>query len=316
MKRLAALLAASLLLAGCTAAGSGGMRASRPTDARWVAVVRFRGSFRKVCRGGIYCARRRVSEANRRTAAALRPEIPPGALRRRRVPGTMQASSPTEVCYNAGPQFPGWPRHSPSSVGADSISARGCLPRRRVRRDGGIPPYGRPEGGGRPCLAPNTKFIRRGGIYPARGRSRRRGVRRDGGIPPYGRPGGLRLSGFAGHFGRFVGAGFIPPGALRRRRVPGTMQASSPTEVCYNAGPRFLGWPRHSPSSVGADSISARGCLRRRGVRRDEGIPPYGRPEGGGRPCLARNANFIRRGGFHIRPGPCGDAGFPGRSPA
>ena len=157
MKRLAALLAASLLLAGCTAAGSGGMRASRPTaarkaaavpvwpqtqnlfvgagfippgepcaaagcggmgasrptDARWVAVVRFRGSFRKVCRGGIYCARRRVSEANRRTAAALRPEIPPGALRRRRVPGTMQASSPTGVCCNAGPQLPGWPRHFP-----------------------------------------------------------------------------------------------------------------------------------------------------------------------------------------------------------
>ena len=42
--------------------------------------------------------------------------------------------------------------------------------------------------------------------------------------------------------------------------------------------------------------------LRRRGVRRDEGIPPYGRPEVGGRPCLARNAKFIRRGGFHIRP--------------
>ena len=42
----------------------------------------------------------------------------------------------------------------------------------------------------------------------------------------------LRPSGLAGHFGRFVGAGFIPPGALRRRRVRGTMQASSPTEVC------------------------------------------------------------------------------------
>ena len=31
-------------------------------------------------RGGIYCARRRVSEANRRAAAALGPEIPPGAF--------------------------------------------------------------------------------------------------------------------------------------------------------------------------------------------------------------------------------------------
>ena len=117
------------------AAGCGGMGASRPTAARWVAVVRFRGSFRKVCRGGIYCARRRVSEANRRTAAALRPEIPPGALRRRRVPGTMQASSPTEVCYNAGPRFLGWPRHSPSSVGADSISARGLAATQGSRDD-------------------------------------------------------------------------------------------------------------------------------------------------------------------------------------
>src|SRR5699024_6199985 len=32
-----------------------------------------------------------------------------------------------------------------------------------------------------------------------------------------------------------VRAGFIPPGALRRRRVPGTMQASAPTEVCDTA---------------------------------------------------------------------------------
>src|SRR5699024_449598 len=111
-----------------------------------------------------------------------------GHSRRRRAPGTMRASSPTEVCYNAGPRFLGWPRHSPSSVGADSISARGCLRRRRVRRDEGIPPYGRPEGGGRPRLVRNTEFIRRGGIYPARGTLRRRGVRRDGGIPPYGRP--------------------------------------------------------------------------------------------------------------------------------
>ena len=53
------------------------MRASRPTATRAAAAIRFDRSFRKVCRGGIYCARRRVSEANRRAAAALRPEIPP-----------------------------------------------------------------------------------------------------------------------------------------------------------------------------------------------------------------------------------------------
>ena len=53
---------------------------------------------------------------------------------------------------------------------------------------------------------------RRGGIYPARGCLPRRGVRRDEGIPPYGRLGGYSRSGLAGHFGRFVGEGFIPPG--------------------------------------------------------------------------------------------------------
>ena len=295
--------------------------------------------------------------------------IPPGALRRRRVRGTMQASSPTEVCGAAGARFPGWPRHSPSSVGADSISARGRLRRRGVRRDEGIPPYGRPGGYSRSGLAGCVRKACRGGIYPSRKPCRSHhthgraaallyepvqippsgwpqtqnlfvgagfippagvcaaagvrddasivpyrglrhgkvavswlgtglpsivgagfippagvcaaaGVRRDEGIPPYERPGGYTRSGLAGHFGRFVGAGFIPPGALRRRRVRGTMQASSPTGVCGTARLPFPGWPRHSPSSVGADSISARRRLRRRGVRRDEDIPPYGRPGG------------------------------------
>ena len=36
--------------------------------------------------------------------------------------------------------------------------------------------------------------------------------------------------------------------------------------------------------NVGAYSISARGRLRRGGVRRGEGTPPYGRPEGYNRP--------------------------------
>ena len=71
----------------CAAAGGGGMRASRPTVAWVVAAVRFGGAFRKVCRGG--------------------PWPPRETLRHRGVPGTMQASSPTEVCCNAGPRFPG-----------------------------------------------------------------------------------------------------------------------------------------------------------------------------------------------------------------
>ena len=58
------------------AAGSGGMRASRPTAARVAAAVPVGPKHKFIRRGGIYCARRRVSEANRRAAAALRPEIP------------------------------------------------------------------------------------------------------------------------------------------------------------------------------------------------------------------------------------------------
>ena len=50
----------------------------------------------------------------------------------------------------------------------------GFLRQREARRDEGIPPYVRPVGSGRSGLARNTKFIRRGGIYPARKTSRRR----------------------------------------------------------------------------------------------------------------------------------------------
>ena len=44
-----------------------------------------------------------------------------------------------------------------------------CSPRRGVRRDEGIPPYGCPGSRSRSGLARNIKFIRRGGIYPVRG---------------------------------------------------------------------------------------------------------------------------------------------------
>ena len=94
------------------------------------------------------------------------------------------------------------------------------LRRRGVRRDEGIPPYGRPEGSGRPCLARNTKFIRRGGIYPTRGTLRRRGVRRDEGIPPYGRPVGCGCPVSRVMFGRFVGAGFTAPQKQNTTSVP------------------------------------------------------------------------------------------------
>ena len=49
------------------------MRASRPTDARVVAAVRFGGSFRKVCRDGIYPARGLTATQGPRDDASIVP---------------------------------------------------------------------------------------------------------------------------------------------------------------------------------------------------------------------------------------------------
>ena len=177
----------------CAAAGCGGMRASRPT------VVRVGGgrsglarSTKFIRRGGIYPARRRVSEANRRAAAALGPEIPPaGVCPSAGCAGRCKHRPLQGFVVTPGYRFPGGRALAFVRRGGFHIRP-GCLRRRGVRRDEGIPPYGRLGDGGRSGSARSTKFIRRGGIYPARGRLRRREVRRDGGIPPYGRPGGWR----------------------------------------------------------------------------------------------------------------------------
>ena len=63
-------------------------------------------------------------------------------------------------------------------------------------------------------MAAAFAVVRRGGFHIRPRAFAPRGVRRDEGIPPYGRPGGYSRSGLAGHFGRFVGAGFIPPRAF------------------------------------------------------------------------------------------------------
>ena len=149
-------------------------------------------------------------------------------------------------------------------------------------------------------------MVRRGGIYPSRGRLRCRGVRRDEGIPPYGHFIGSAYTGKSACFRRGIcgrgmplpytpsgndrphGKAGCPPGgkpivgadSISARGVcgaaglPGTMQASSPTGVCYNAevvvsrlaaGPPWVVGEGHGPPA------GVRG-----GVRRDEGIPPYG----------------------------------------
>ena len=159
-------------------------------------------------------------------------------------------------------------------------------------------------------VATGLPLIVGAGFIPPAGVCAAAGVRRRcRASPPYRAPavrqGVAAVPVGSGPSGRFVGAGFIPPGTFRRSRVPGTISGlragpaarlASETRLraqckhrplqrfVVTGGPRFPGWPRHSPSSVGVDSISARGRLRPRGVRRDEGIPPYGRLGGRGRP--------------------------------
>ena len=210
------------------AAGPGGMRTSRPTNARVVAAVPvwpeaqnlFVGAGfippagvrpvagfpgRTMCaptrgtRRGSVCGWPRGFPSARRGGFHIRPHASP----RRKASGTMQASSPTEVCCNAGPRFSGSPRGLPRPVGRAFTPA---APRRFQNRN--VRPAAGPGGmrasrptnaravaavlfgrsfsvvcrGGPPqalCRsgsARNTKFIRRGGIYPARGCSPHRGL--------------------------------------------------------------------------------------------------------------------------------------------
>ena len=110
-------------------AAARGSRADIESAPTWVcnharfAFSRLAATFIPVRRGGIYPSR--------------------GRLHRRGVPGTMQASSPTWVCDIAG--FVVFPLAAPFvPVRRGGIyPSRRCLRRRGVRRDEGIPPYGR-----------------------------------------------------------------------------------------------------------------------------------------------------------------------------
>ena len=159
--------------------------------------------------------------------------------------------------------------HPPPVVGAASLSARGTLPRRRVRRDEGIPPYGRPGGGGCPGLSKTQNIFVGAGFTAPAGAFRRptaaqrrllgrrsrpqasappQGSRDDASIVPYRGCGSVRFafSRPAAHPPPVVGAGFIPPA----RPCPAASRAdmeSAPTKVCYNAGLRFPRWPGVTP---------------------------------------------------------------------
>ena len=81
----------------------GTMQASSPTEVRYNAGFPFGRGPSVGRRGGIYCARRRVSEANRRAAAALGLEIPPAGVCAAAGCGGMRASRPTVARAAAWP---------------------------------------------------------------------------------------------------------------------------------------------------------------------------------------------------------------------
>ena len=140
---------------------------------------------------------------------------------------------------SAPPQFPGLPPRFPRLRRAGvharrttAISKSERPRRRRVRRDGGIPPYGRPGGGGHPGWSKaQNLFVGAGFTAPAGAFRRPTAAQR-------------RLLGRRSR-----------PGRSRRHEVPGTMQASSPTRVCNAAGLWFPVWPGTVPSVVGAGFI-------------------------------------------------------------
>ena len=126
----------------------GTMQASSPTGACYNAWLRPSlpdQNIKFVRRGGIYCARRRVSEANRRAAAALRPEIPPAKPRAAAFPRLAAGPAPPFASLVKG-RWPrrqaraeGLPRHEmpppeataafPHHVGADSTAPAGAFRR-------------------------------------------------------------------------------------------------------------------------------------------------------------------------------------------
>ena len=135
----------------CGGAGCGGMRHPALRTPVWSRASRLARSRKFIRRGGIYCARRRVSEANRRAAAALRPEIPPvepcaavGSPGRYGIgPYRRQGNAHSRPRAFAAPQACGTMRASSPTVStAFSFAAR----RQRLRRGKagryGIGPYG------------------------------------------------------------------------------------------------------------------------------------------------------------------------------
>ncbi len=168
------------------------------------------------------------------------------------------------------------------TVGADSISARFTAAQGSA---GGI----NPAPTGKFCVSgkPGTAMF----VPVCRGpRPSRRG-------PRQGRPGRYGIGPYMG--------------CLRRRGVPGTMRASSPTYLCNYARSAFSRQTRTSSTVVGADSISARFSAAR-GLREGHAPPLHAVRE---RPAKwdCRGHPGERRAGCPHPAAPRGSSGFRGR---
>ena len=158
----------------------------------------------------------------------------------------------------------------------------------------------------------------RGGFDIRPGRSQRRGVRRDEGIPPYGRFIGSAYAGKAACFRRgkpIVGADSISARDVRGGAGRADME-SAPTGVCYRTGFAVSRLAADPPLVRRGGIYPSRGRSRQRRVRRDEGIPPYGRFIGsaytGKAACFRRGKPIVGADSISAR-GVRGGAGVAGR---
>ena len=149
----------------------------------------------------------------------------------------------------------------PSIVGAGFIPPAGVCAAAGVRRDEGIPPYGRPGGCGRSGLAGCVRKACRGGIYPSRKPCRSPHTHGRAAALLY-EPVQIPPSGWPQTQNLFVGAGFIPPAGVCAAAGCGGMRASRPTDARVVAAVRF---GRSFRKVCRGGIYPARGCLRRRG---------------------------------------------------
>ena len=149
--------------------------------------------------------------------------------------GTMRASSPTGVCYSTEVALSRLGAGPPLVRRGGIYPSRGRSRRRRVRRDEGIPPYGRFIGS---AYTGKAACFRREECHVGADSISARGVRGGAGRADMesAPTGGCSTAGFAvSRLGAgpplVVGEGFIPPAGVCGGAGCGGMRASRPTVV-------------------------------------------------------------------------------------